>query len=49
MRNEAAVIAETVHSLLQQNDPQLEISLLDDNSSDNSAEIALAAARNDPR
>lgn len=49
MRNEAAVIAETVTSLLAQDYPNLEILLLDDQSTDGSAEIALRAAGNDPR
>lgn len=49
MRNEAAIIAETVRSLLAQDYPDLEILLLDDHSTDNSAEIARATANGDPR
>ena len=49
MRNEADVIAETVKSLLAQDYPNLEILLLDDQSVDNSAEIALKAANHDLR
>ncbi len=49
MRNESAVIADTVRSLLAQDVPNLEILLLDDHSTDNSAEIARAAADGDPR
>jgi chlorobactene glucosyltransferase len=48
-RNEAAVIAETVRSLLAQDYPALEILILDDHSGDGTAEIALAAAAGDPR
>ncbi len=49
MRNESSVIAETVRSLLAQQYPNFEILLLDDHSTDNSAEIARAAANGDPR
>lgn len=49
MRNEAGIIAETVRSLLTQDYPNFEILLLDDNSTDNSAEVARAAANGDPR
>lgn len=49
MRNESAVIAETVRSLLAQNYPNFEILILDDHSTDDSAEIARAAAGDDPR
>lgn len=49
MRDESAVIAEAVRSLLAQDTPNLEILILDDNSTDNSAEIARAAANGDPR
>lgn len=48
-RNEAKVIAETVHSLLTQEHPDLEILILDDNSTDGTAAIACAAGANDPR
>lgn len=48
MRNEADIIAETVKSLLAQNYPNLQILLLDDQSTDNSAETALKAAGDDP-
>lgn len=49
MRDESAVIAETVRSLLAQEYPNFEILILDDHSTDHSAEIACAAARSDPR
>jgi chlorobactene glucosyltransferase len=49
MRNESAIIADTVRSLLAQDYPDLEILLLDDHSTDNSTEIARAAANGDPR
>jgi len=49
MRNESAVIAETIRSLLAQDYPSLQILLLDDHSTDHSAEITLAAANGDPR
>lgn len=49
MRNESAVIADTVRSLLAQDVSNLEILILDDHSTDNSAEIARAAAGDDPR
>ena len=49
MRNEATVIAETVRSLLAQDYPDLEILLLDDESEDESAQIARQAAGGDPR
>lgn len=49
MRNESAVIAETVRSLLTQEYPNFEILLLDDHSTDNSAEVARAAAHGDRR
>ena len=48
-RNEAAVIAETVCSLLAQDAPDLEVLLLDDHSTDGTAALALAAADGDPR
>ncbi len=49
MRNEATNIAATARSLLQQNYPNFEILILDDNSTDDSAKIALQAAKGDPR
>lgn len=49
MRNEAQGIAQTVQSLLAQDYPNLEILLLDDNSSDNCAALAKTAANNDLR
>lgn len=49
MRNESAVIAETVRSLLAQEYPNIEILILDDHSTDDSAQIARAAAHGDPR
>ena len=48
-RNEAAVIEETVRSLLAQDAPDLEVLLLDDHSTDGTAALALAAADGDPR
>jgi chlorobactene glucosyltransferase len=48
-RNEAEVIAETVRSLLAQELPDLEILILDDNSTDGTAAIAWAAGAHDPR
>jgi chlorobactene glucosyltransferase len=49
IRNEATVIAETVKSLLDQDDPNFEILLLDDESTDGSAELARQAGGGDPR
>lgn len=49
MRDEAAVIAETVRSWLAQNYPNFEILILDDDSRDDSAKIALEAAGSDSR
>jgi chlorobactene glucosyltransferase len=49
MRNEAAVIAETVRSWLSQDYPNFEILILDDNSTDDSAKIAREAAAGDCR
>lgn len=49
MRNEAAVIAETVRSLLAQDYPNFEIIILDDGSTDDSAKIAREAAGGDSR
>src|SRR5512145_543974 len=48
-RNEAAVIGQTVRSLVAQTYPHFEVTVLDDNSSDGTAELALAAAQGDPR
>ncbi len=48
-RNESAVIAETVRAWLAQTYPNFEILLLDDHSEDRTAQIAQAAAQNDPR
>jgi chlorobactene glucosyltransferase len=49
MRNEAAVIAETVRSWLAQDYPNFEILILDDGSTDDSAKIAQEAAGGDSR
>jgi chlorobactene glucosyltransferase len=49
MRNEAAVITETVRSLLAQDYPDFEILLLDDQSVDDSVALALSASAGDPR
>lgn len=49
MRDEAAVISATVLSLLAQDYPNFEIFLLDDQSTDDSAALALSTARDDPR
>jgi chlorobactene glucosyltransferase len=48
-RNEAAVIGETVRALLAQTHANLELILLDDGSTDGTAEVARAAAAGDPR
>jgi chlorobactene glucosyltransferase len=48
-RNEAGVIRTTVRRLLAQSYPNLEIMILDDNSSDGTAQAADAAAADDPR
>jgi chlorobactene glucosyltransferase len=48
-RNEAAVIAETVRSLLAQTADRLEVILLDDGSTDGTGDLALDAAAGDPR
>lgn len=49
MRNEAQTIGETICLLLAQDYPNLEILLLDDHSSDQSAKIARKTARGDSR
>jgi chlorobactene glucosyltransferase len=49
MRNEAAVIAETVRSWLAQDYPNFEILILDDSSGDDSSKIAREAAGGDSR
>ncbi|MFQ3534851.1 MAG: glycosyltransferase family 2 protein [Aggregatilineales bacterium] len=48
-RNEAAVIGETVRSLLAQRYPNFELIVLDDSSSDGTGEVVRLAAGNDPR
>lgn len=48
-RNEAAVIGDTVRRLLVQTYPRFELILLDDNSSDGTADLARAAAQGDER
>ncbi len=48
-RNEAAVIGQTVRSLLAQTYPNLEIFILDDNSDDGTGDLARQAAQGDPR
>jgi chlorobactene glucosyltransferase len=48
-RNEAAVIGQTVQRLLAQTYPDFEIIVLDDNSEDETAAIALSAAQGDLR
>jgi len=48
-RDEAAVIGGTIACLLAQDYPQYEIILLDDQSTDGTAEVALQAAGDDPR
>jgi chlorobactene glucosyltransferase len=48
-RNESAVIAGTVEAWLAQEYTDFELLILDDNSSDSTAEIAQASARGDPR
>lgn len=48
-RNEAANIARCLASVLAQNYPDLEVVLVDDGSTDNTAAIAQATAGNDPR
>ena len=47
-RNEAETITQTVRCLLGQNYPDLEIILLDDQSTDGTADVAAAAARGAP-
>lgn len=48
-RNEAAVIADTVRTLLAQTHPRFHLLILDDASTDTTAALAHAAATNDPR
>jgi chlorobactene glucosyltransferase len=48
-RDEARVIGDTVRALLAQSYPQLEILILDDGSTDGTADIARAAAGDDAR
>ncbi len=48
-RNETRVIGDTVRALLGQSYPNVELILLDDNSTDGTAEIARAAAGSDDR
>ena len=48
-RNEAAVIRDTLTGLLKQTGATFEVLLLDDHSTDNTAALALEAARGDPR
>lgn len=48
-RNEAAVIGESMQSLLAQTYPWCEIILLDDDSSDDTVSIACTAGQDDPR
>ncbi len=48
-RNEAAVIASTVQAVLAQAHPNLELLILDDDSSDGTGRLARAAAHDDPR
>lgn len=48
-RNEATVIGQTVRYLLEQTYTNFEVIVLDDHSSDETGNIARAAAQNDPR
>ncbi|MEJ5308535.1 MAG: glycosyltransferase [Anaerolineae bacterium] len=48
-RDEAAIIGETIRKLLAQDYPRYELLLLDDHSSDGTADIARQTARGDPR
>jgi chlorobactene glucosyltransferase len=48
-RNEAGVIGHTVRRLLAQTYPEFDIFVLDDNSTDDTAAVARAAAGDDPR
>jgi len=48
-RNEAAVIADTVRSVMAQRYPHFELILLDDHSTDGTAAVAQAAAQGDER
>ncbi len=49
MRNEARQVGATLRSLLAQDYPHFEIILLDDQSEDDSVEVAKAVAQGDPR
>jgi chlorobactene glucosyltransferase len=49
MRNEAGIIEGSIKSLLNQDYPNLELLILDDQSTDASAGVALQAANADPR
>ncbi|MFN8530030.1 MAG: glycosyltransferase [Anaerolineae bacterium] len=48
-RNESAVIANTIRSLLVQDYPDFRVIVLDDNSDDGTGDLARAAAGGDPR
>lgn len=48
-RNEAAVIGQTVEALLAQQYPEFEIIVLDDHSTDATAQVATSIAAGDPR
>jgi chlorobactene glucosyltransferase len=48
-RNEAAVIGQTVGALLAQQYPNIEVIVLDDHSTDATAQVATAVAAGDPR
>jgi chlorobactene glucosyltransferase len=48
-RNEAATIGHTIRSILDQANVKLEVLVLDDHSTDGTADVACAAGNNDPR